>query len=210
MLGGSGGVGCFAIQLLKFWNAKVIATCSPKFINQLKLLNNVDECIDYNDTEQFLQQYRGSFDCILDASPSAMAKKNYQIISSLANERSYDNVNDKLGKSNIFDRNRTVYVTLSSPLLRNIDQNGLLGGTVTTIADALMDTLNGVQHGINFRWAYYLPNPKALAYIGQLVEQGFIKPFTSNVYQFDRALDAYEALERRENLMGKIVLNFDN
>lgn len=208
MLGGSGGVGCFAIQLLKFWNAKVIATCSPKFIQQLKFLTKVDECIDYNETEQFLRQYRDSFDCILDASPFLCAKKNYQIISTLANERCYKNANDKLGKSLIFDRNRTVYVTLSSPLLRNFDQNGLLGGTVTTITDALIDTLNGAEFGINFRWAYYLPNPKALAYIAQLVEQDFIKPYTSEVYQFDQALDAYEALEKKQNLMGKIVLNF--
>ncbi|XP_046912612.2 NAD(P)H oxidoreductase RTN4IP1, mitochondrial [Dermatophagoides farinae] len=212
VLGGSGGVGCFAIQLLKFWGSNVITTCSAKTIEPLKELTSADECIDYTRMEEFLRDYRGTFDLILDASSASASRKNYDIIKSVVNENQ-QNSNTIPSRSGpmtpVFDRKRTIYVTLSSPLLRNYDRYGLLSGTMSTISDALIDTLNGIQHGISFRWAYYLPNPKALAYIAQLVERGMIKPFTSNVYDFDKAIDAYEALEIKRPMMGKVVLNND-
>lgn len=204
VLGGSGGVGCFAIQLLKFWGANVTTTCSKESMEQLKSITNVDLCVDYNDTEQFLNQFRGTFDFILDASTATVSRKNYELITNVVNK----NLNSKATKNAVFDRNRTVYVTLSSPLLKNFDRYGVLGGTMSTISDALIDSLNGIQHGVSFRWAYYLPNPKALSYIAQLVERGYIKPFTSNVFSFDKALDAYESLEKRP-IIGKVVLEID-
>ena len=198
--------------MLKFWGANVITTCSAKTIEPLKELTSADECIDYTKMEEFLRDYRGTFDLILDASSASASRKNYDIIKSVVNENQ-QNSNTIPSRSGpmtpVFDRKRTIYVTLSSPLLRNYDRYGLLSGTMSTISDALIDTLNGIQHGISFRWAYYLPNPKALAYIAQLVERGMIKPFTSNVYDFDKAIDAYEALEIKRPMMGKVVLNND-
>lgn len=205
MLGGNGGVGCFAIQLLKYWGAHVTTTCSSKSIDWLQSFTSVDECFDYQDTEQYLQQYPGTFDFILDASSPTASRKNYEIISSLVNR----NRSGPSSSSTIFNKKRTMYITLSSPLLRNFDQYGMVSGTMTTLSDAILDTLNGIQRGVSFRWAYYLPNNKALAYIAELVERSAIKPFTTNVFDFDNAIDAYESMEQRP-VNGKVVLQYQN
>lgn len=203
MLGGSGGVGCFAIQLLKYWGAVVIATCSANSATWLESMTSLDQCVDYHHTREFLEQYPGTFDLILDASSSDAARKNYELISSIVNQRP---VSSGHAKSNsVFDRKRTTYVTLSSPLLANFDQYGVVGGSVATLADAIADTFGGIQRGVSFRWAYYLPNQKALAYIGELVERGAIKPFTTSVYSLENAIEAYESMAKRP-LNGKVVL----
>lgn len=205
VLGGSGGVGAFAIQMLKYWGADVTTTCSTSSMDWLKSLTNVQDCIDYRDTEQFLRTYQGTFDFILDASSSSASRKNYQILTSvLDRNRSLP----KGGPGGVLHP-RTMYVTLTSPLLRNFDQRGALSGAFCTVADAISDTLSGMQHGLSFRWAYYLPNPKALAHIGDLVERGAIKPLTTSVFDFDKAMDAYESMERRP-INGKVVLNCAN
>src|SRR5699024_2575644 len=141
----------------------------------------VHDCIDYCDTEHFLRSYRGTFDFILDASSSTASRKNYEILTSVFN-RNRSLPKDSPGRSVLHPR--TMYVTLTSPLLRNLDQHGALSGTFCTVADAISDTLGGLQHGLSFRWAYYLPNPKALAHIGDLVERNAIKPFTTTVFDF--------------------------
>lgn len=203
MLGGSGGVGAFAIQMLKYWGAQVTTTCSAGSIDWLKSLTGVQDCIDYKDTEHFLRSYRGTFDFVLDASSSSASRRNYEILTSVADQ----NRRLPTGAPTSVLHPRTMYVTLNSPLLRNLDQKGAVSGAFCTVADAISDTLSGLQHGLSFRWAYYLPNPKALAHIGDLVERGAIKPLTTVVYDFDKAMDAYESLQKRP-LNGKVVLNY--
>ena len=201
VFGGSGGVGCFAIQMLNYWGAHVTTTCSAGSIEWLQSFTNGIDCIDYNDTEHFLRSYQGTFDFILDASSSNASRKNYEILISVA-----DRNRRRTGGPSVM-HSRTMYVTLTSPLLHNMDQHGAVSGAFCTVADAISDTLSGLQHGFSFRWAYYLPNPKALAHIGDLVERDAIKPFTTMVYDFDKAMDAYESLGKRP-LNGKVVLNY--
>src|SRR5699024_6120495 len=118
------------------------------------------DCIDYRDTEHFLRTYRGTFDFILDASSSTAARKNYEILTSVLNRNRSLPAGGPQSPSVLHPR--TMYITLTSPLLRNLDQHGALAGSLCTVADAISDTLSGLQHGLSFRWAYYLPNPKAL------------------------------------------------
>jgi len=204
ILGGSGGVGCFAVQLLKYWGAEVTTTASASSLNWLRSVSGAtaDECIDYRDTERFLASYPGTFDFILDASSSSAAKRNYELLS--AQHAKNQSMGSELPR---VLHPKTMYVTLTSPLLGNLDRYGVLGGGLTTVADAISDTLSGLQSGLRFRWAYYLPNPKALLHIGDLVERGAIKPLTTTVYEFDRALEAYESLEKGRPRNGKVVLS---
>lgn len=193
-------MGNFAIQLLKHWGAHVITTCSPKSAEFLQSITEVDQCVDYKQTKEFLSNHEGTFDFILDASTTGAAHNNYEIIKSIMNR------NDSAGQAaTVFDTKKTMYITLNSPLMRNLDQHGLMGGIACTMSDALLDTLDGLRHGLAFRWAYYLPNPKALAHITDLVERGAIKPSTVNVFDFDHALDAYESFESKPT-SGKVVL----
>ncbi|KAK5637717.1 hypothetical protein RI129_000109 [Pyrocoelia pectoralis] len=173
VLGGSGGVGCFAIQLLKFWGAHVTATCSQEAMPWLAENCHPDRCVDYEDMEGFLASTTDRFDFILDASAPAASRKNYELLTRLTerNRRSLP-VGAKKSPTRLMD-DKTMYVTLSSPLLRNFDRYGALGGAATTLADAITDSLSGARNGLHFRWAYYLPNPKALAHIGDLVERAF-------------------------------------
>ncbi len=54
LVGASGGVGCFTIQLAKYFGAKVTAVCSTKKTAQAKILG-ADTLIDYT-KENFLKQ----------------------------------------------------------------------------------------------------------------------------------------------------------
>lgn len=232
ILGADEDVGCFAVQLLRYWGAEVTATtCSSAGSSPDWLQTLTEEGVKcpQQDSEHFLANYSGeeAFDFILDASiSSTVARRHYQLLSKAKSQQ-----NGEGDQSQVL-HSKTVYVTLSSPLLGGLDcleatgdsahlsDGGELG--TGTVADAISDSLSGVQKsgvgagapgGLRFRWATYLPNPKALQHIGDLVERGAIRPFTAGapgaatVYDFDRAPEAYQSVaERPTTLSGERVV----
>jgi len=71
ILGGSGGVGSFAIQFAKIWGANVVATTSASNLDYLKSLG-ASEAIDYTSSNWInklkeLAQDQAGYDVILDA-----------------------------------------------------------------------------------------------------------------------------------------------
>ena len=62
--GGSGGVGSFAIQLLKAWGASVTTTCSTDNIEFVRQLG-ADVIVSYRQ-ENFVEILRHDYDVVLD------------------------------------------------------------------------------------------------------------------------------------------------
>ena len=201
VLGGGGGVGAAAAQLLKHWNAHVVVTCSARSAQWLQSLVAVDEVVDYRQLAEYLQEcHQESFDLILDASPPEASSANLQLISSWR-QKQLSSRQQPLQKS------LPVYLTLTSPLLRNLDSKGIFGGSVATAFQALTDTASGLLDRTSVRWAYYMPNQKALKCLTELVEAGDIKPQTGLVLPFDQALDAYTVADQQvKSVDGKVVL----
>lgn len=170
ILGGSGGVGTFAIQLLKAWGAEVTTSCSTDAVEMLHDLG-ADFVVDYTDPDSRhqLQQLKG-FDFILDG------------VGGDSQDFALDLLNDW---------SNSKYVTVSSPTLSYIDQYGLGLGTLFTSMDAARDTIRGLQNGRSVRWAYFSPSQLALKKIKSLVDEGKIVPVVEKVFPFEEVPEAY-------------------
>lgn len=64
------------------------------------------------------------------------------------------------------------YITLRSPLLRNTDTYGLIGGMFCNAADLFKPniTSGAFFKGSSFRWGYFMPINKGVKEIARLVE----------------------------------------
>lgn len=192
IIGGSGGVGSFAIQLLKYWGANVVATCSESKLDWLENTLFVDQAIDHNDTTQ-LASLIGRFDFVLDCGAYDKASRTHQ-----------DIVNNSLRY--LKPLKQSTYVTLSPPVLSNVDKHGLLLGTANTIIEAALDTYRGLKNLNSARWAFFLPNKRALEYISSLYQDGAIEPHLSSVFTFNQVPIAYSELETGK-VRGKVVVD---
>ncbi|RWS04508.1 reticulon-4-interacting protein 1-like protein, partial [Dinothrombium tinctorium] len=190
VLGGTGGVGSVAIQLLKAWGAYVVATCSADAIDWMHQNTNVDECIDYNSHQ--LATYEGTFDFVLDAA----TRNNLKTI-------------DEQALRTLKKISKSKYVSITSPLLRTLDTQGLLFGSLTSLGKAGSDTFRGLRQGVSIRWAFFSPNPAALESIKDLVEKGQIKAIVEKVYSFNQLPDAYKKVQSG-HARGKTVIQIDN
>lgn len=186
VLGGSGGVGTIAIQILKHWGAYVATTCSSDAIPWIQELFDVDQTIDYRSNE--LPGFAQSFDYVFD-----FAKRS--------DRSSIDPVAFKCLKKKL----TCPYVTVSSPLLRTIDEKGLLLGLTYNLLQATRDTINGVTEGRTVRWAFYHPSLSGLLILKKLVEEERIKPIVQKTFNFDQLPKAYINVQDG-HLRGKTVI----
>lgn len=189
IIGASGGVGTFAVQLLKALNYSVVAVTEDfELLEKLGadvVLDHNEE--DYHDTLKSLS----SFDVIFDF--AGLGDNSVQYMKYL---RPWSN--SKL-------------VTLMSPLLKSTDKNGIIPGTVQTLVDLATKNIQTVinNNGCTFRYGYFMPNPYALKSITKYVEDGKINPIIQEVYKLEHLVAGYEAMERG-NLSGKIVVDHTN
>lgn len=192
VLGGSGGVGAFAIQLLKLWGANVTATCSEEKMEWLENTLFVDQAICYNDLSQ-MDTLTGRFDFVLDCADYHKTSRGRR-----------DIVSD--GLKFLKQYSQAIYVTLSPPILNNTDQHGLVLGSTGTALEAFVDTLTGLRNLNSARWAVFLPNKSALDYFSRLYEEEAIAPHVSAIFGFYQLPDAYDELQSG-SVRGKIVVD---
>lgn len=192
VLGGSGGVGTFAIQLLKLWGANVMATCSEEKLDYLENVLFVDRAIDYNDPSQ-MDSLKNRFDFVLDCGDYESASKLH-----------HDIVNH--GTELLRPYNQSIYVTLSPPILRNTDEHGIIRGAAETVVAAVQDTLLGLKNLNSARWAVFSPNKRALQYISSLYDDQALTPQVHSVFAFNRVPDAYEELQSGK-ARGKVIVD---
>lgn len=192
VVGGSGGVGSFAIQLLKLWGARVMATCSQEKMDWLKDGLFVDEAFDHDDKSQ-LSALNGKFDFILDCGAYDEAQVSH-----------HDRV--EFWSTLLKPRNCSIYVTLSPPFLSRIDQHGILLGTGRSLIEATLDTLSGLKNLNSPRWAFFMPNKEALSYVTNLYSECSILPQVSSVYGYKQVPEGYKELVSGQT-RGKVVID---
>jgi NADPH:quinone reductase-like Zn-dependent oxidoreductase len=178
---GAGGIGSFAIQLLKAWGAYVVATCRTQNVDFVKHLG-ADLVVDY--TKRSMTDTVTDMDIVLDSSFDMEAA----LLSTL-----------KVGAG-------ASYITIVSPKMRLIDEFGLRDGARR--ADELLAERVRTQLalGRRYHWGFMRPDGAALAVISKLVEEGRIRPIVDRVFPMSDIVLAHEYCEGGQ-AQGKIVID---
>lgn len=182
ILGGSGGVGTLAIQLSKAWNMHVVTTCSSDAVNLVEKLG-ADIVIDYK---------------LDDSHSRIIAEGPYNIILDCANQ----------GPNEIRSKGypHCTYITLNSPLLKNIDQHGLIAGTMKNIGELVKYNIPTVENKSFVKWGFFTPSQTGIKTLRDFVENGKIIPVVKKVYQFQELPLAYDRVAQG-HLRGKLVID---
>lgn len=185
VLGASGGVGTFAVQLLKAWNGVVTATCSSGAVELVSKLG-ADTVVDYTAPDFEAQLLQGPrFDFILDCVGAHQG----------------------LSPTKLLHKGRlSTYVTVVSPVLRNTDDMGLFSGMALSACQALQVTVKELVDGRSARWAFFCTNANALKEIAELVDLGKVTPVVSSTYSFLEVPAAYHKI-KEGHARGKIVIS---
>lgn len=64
------------------------------------------------------------------------------------------------------------YITLNSPLLKNVDQHGLIGGSVKNLGDLIKHNIPSKENKSTVKWGFFTPSKKGINMIQELVESG--------------------------------------
>ncbi|GBN25008.1 Reticulon-4-interacting protein 1, mitochondrial [Araneus ventricosus] len=186
VIGSTGGVGMFSIQLLKLWGADVTAVCATDAVELIQNLG-ADTVLDYQSPEfkQNLKQLSG-FDVILDNVGGEYPDLMIDLLKKWKNSK---------------------YITVVSPLLKNADDRGLVLGTFMSGLQATFDTAMSLKDGRSFRWAYFVPNGCALKSIAKLIDNKQVNPVIDKVYKFEEVPEAYEKVAKG-HARGKTVIDY--
>ncbi len=179
--GGSGGIGSFAIQLLKAWGAEVATTCSGDKAKAVKALG-ADRVINYR-TEDFSKSLSG-FDLVLDTVGGEQEALSLSVLKKNAD---------------------THYITLVFPALANIDQYGFFRGALKTIKTLISKKRACRKQGINYNWGMFKSSPEALEHVRNLVESGKIKAVVDSSYPLAQLAEAHDYTESGQ-ATGKVAV----
>ncbi|XP_062863573.1 reticulon-4-interacting protein 1 homolog, mitochondrial [Trichomycterus rosablanca] len=174
ILGGSGGVGTFAIQLLKAWGAHVTVTCSGGAERLVRGLG-ADDVVDYTagPVERELQRLE-RFDLVLDNIGGETEKWALALLKPWSGAK---------------------YVTLVTPFLRNTDQLGLADGMMQTGVTIATKALKHLAKGVHYRWGFFTPSGPALDEISEVVDAGKIKAVVEETFSFSQVPQAFQKVE---------------
>lgn len=183
VLGGSGGVGTFAIQYLQAYGYTVTTTCSTEGITICNKLGA--NCIDYTkkDVEKVVSDNCEKFSIIFD--PVGATSPEW---------------------AQMFLVENGTYVSLKSPLLDLTSRYGTIVGASNTYLIYL--TKKFKSRNTNIHWAYFAPDREALLEVARVIDAGLIKPVVlqKNIFSFEDVLAGYKELEQGHT-KGKIVIN---
>lgn len=177
---GGGGVGSFAIQLMKAWGAHVATIVSTRNVELVRNLG-ADEVVDYikDDFAAHLFDYDVAFDTAFDT--------ELKLLGTL-----------KTGAD-------AAYVSIVTPKLHLIDQHGLEAGLVAGDRFLAERKAEQTRLGRRYDWSFMEPNGAALKTIGQLIDAGKIRPVIDRVYAMDDIAQAHRFCETKQ-AQGKIVV----
>ncbi|XP_053291373.1 reticulon-4-interacting protein 1 homolog, mitochondrial [Pleuronectes platessa] len=188
ILGGSGGVGTFAIQMLKAWGAHVTVTCSQDAERLVRGLG-ADHVVDYT---------AGPVEVPL----SALEKFNLIL----------DNVGgdtERWALDLLKPWSGAKYVTLVTPFLQNTDMLGIADGMMQTAATVATKALKHLVKGVHYRWGFFAPSGPALDDIREMVDAGQIRPVVEETFRFSQVPQALEKMEKG-HARGKTVVQVIN
>ncbi|XP_030383081.1 reticulon-4-interacting protein 1 homolog, mitochondrial [Scaptodrosophila lebanonensis] len=182
VFGGSGGVGTLAIQMLKSQGVQVLATCSENAVEMVRCLG-ADHVVDYNNP--------ADMDTLCNYAP-------YDIVLDCAGQGSQQAAQLK------FDFRQ--YITFSSPLLANIDKQGLGLGLLKNVADLLESNAKAItQRGGLVKWGFFAPASHGIEFLQSLVQHKKLIPLIDSSFEFAELPKAFERL-KCGHLRGKVVV----
>lgn len=184
VLGGSGGVGTFTVQLLKSWGGHVTVTCSQNAERLVRSLG-ADDVVDYTSgpVERKLQALE-KFDLILDNVGGEAEKWALELLKPWSGAK---------------------YVTLVTPFLRNTDQLGLADGMMRNAVTIATKALKHLTKGVHYRWGFFAPSGSALDDVSEIVDAGKIHPVLEEKFSFSQVPQAMQKVERG-HARGKTVV----
>ncbi|XP_067402647.1 reticulon-4-interacting protein 1, mitochondrial [Emydura macquarii macquarii] len=188
IFGASGGVGTFAIQLMKAWGGHVTAVCSSDASALVKKLG-ADDVIDYKSGDVAEQlKMLPLFDFILDNIGGSTENWSLNFLKKWSG---------------------ATYVTLITPFLLNVDRLGVADGMLQTGVTVGTKAIKHLCKGIHYRWAFFTPSGPSLDEIAELVDSGKIQPVVEQVFSFFDVPKAFLKLEEG-HARGKTVIRVTN
>uniref|UniRef100_A0A673LD40 NAD(P)H oxidoreductase RTN4IP1, mitochondrial n=1 Tax=Sinocyclocheilus rhinocerous TaxID=307959 RepID=A0A673LD40_9TELE len=185
ILGGSGGVGTLAIQMVKAWGAHVTVTCSQ---NAERLVRDLgaDDVVDYTagPVEKQLQTLQ-KFDLILDNIGGETEKWALDLLKPW---------------------NGAKYVTLVTPFLHNTDRLGLADGMMQSGVTIGCKVLKHLRKGVHYRWGFFAPSGPTLDEISEMVDAGKVRPVVEEVFSFAQVPQVFQKVEQG-HARGKTVVS---
>lgn len=183
VLGGSGGVGHLAIQILVAEGAEVLTTCASDVVLAMEKLG-VSRAIDYSTVE--------SDEILISESP-------YDLIIDCAS-KGPEYANSMSWKFN-------TYVTFKSPLLKNFDEKGMLVGGFNNLKALMTQNITALCNKGVVKWGYILPSKSGILYLKRLVEDGKLTPLIDSTFAYKDLPRAYEKVANG-HLRGKVVIEY--
>ncbi|XP_076026690.1 NAD(P)H oxidoreductase RTN4IP1, mitochondrial [Genypterus blacodes] len=184
ILGGSGGVGTFAIQMLKAWGAHVTVTCSQnaeRFVRGL----GADHVVDYT---------AGPVEVPLGA-----LKKFHLILDNVGGD------SERWALGLLEPWTGAKYVTLVTPFLQNTDMLGIADGMMKSVVTMGTKALKHLTKGVHYRWGFFAPSGPALDDIRDMVDAGKIKAVVEETFSFSQVPQAFDKVEKG-HARGKTVV----
>lgn len=196
----AGGVGSFAVQLMKAWGAHVIALCSSRNVELVRSLG-ADEVIDYNSTD-FTRAVR---DC--DVALDTIGKpSDFESMTGMRpNAGSAEDFDEKLMSVLKVDAG-AVYVTICSPKLVLADRYGPEEGARRAEETFRARAAAQAAKGRRYHWSFCTPSGAALEEVARLVESGAIRPVVDRIFPLAEMVAAHEYCESGR-AQGKIVID---
>lgn len=184
ILGGSGGVGTFGIQMLKALGAHVTVTCShnaEQFVREL----GADHVVDYTagPVEEPLSALE-KFDLVLDNIGGDTERWALGLLKPWTGAK---------------------YVTLVTPFLLNTDRLGIADGMLQTAATVTTKAIKHLIKGVHYRWGFFAPSGPALDEIREMVDAGQIRAVVEETFSFSQVPKAFEKVEKG-HARGKTVV----
>ncbi|XP_046393089.1 reticulon-4-interacting protein 1 homolog, mitochondrial [Ischnura elegans] len=175
VIGGSGGLGSCAIQMLKAWGAQVVTTCNSDAVPFVETLG-ADCVIDYNDPNaEILIKEAGKYDIIFNAA----------------------GISNPVYGDTLKSKGCAKYITATSPLLRNVDRHGLALGMAKNVFDLISSNLSVSTTpfflgGPTVRWGFFIPFSKAIEEIAELTSNCKLTPTIEKTFSFSELPAAYQ------------------
>jgi NADPH:quinone reductase-like Zn-dependent oxidoreductase len=179
---GAGGVGSFAIQLLKFWGATVITTCSAANLEKVKALG-ADIAIDYK--AQRFEEAVGAVDGVLDTVGFEYEERSLSLL-----------------------KRGGFYTSIVTPMIINITEKGVPRGLAMSAATFIRQKIRCRRKGIRYGWSLFQPNEEALAYVMKCIVEGTIVANIDTEFGLDSVAQAHEYLESGQ-ANGKVLISMD-
>ena len=184
--GGAGGVGTFAIQIAKWLGAEVTTTASPRGRALVERLG-ADVVLDY--TTQRFEDCLQDMDGVFDLLGGDTLRKSFGIV--------------KRGGMVVSIAGMPEPVTARQDLGRG-------AGLATLFWFASFGSrAEARRHGVTYRYLFMHPSGAELAELGQLIEDGKLKPVIDRVFPFAEIDQAFAYLESGR-AKGKVVVRMDD